>query len=453
MQERPFSSIPIQRNNLRENYVPFDGSSLCNWRATFGRFRGADSWIAQVASRSHTDAPKVVQKSFKSSRPDLNYQRLFARAWRRAVSYLRIEVCVRDVEWTISVQTGRRKRGNKNLIRRNSIPPPQLAEQQTTVGAEDYTTLQTIVARTQLFKNLQYVQSLANLVVNPSVANQYYQGDPLGNLSPSSTNSHLTKLVDKWFLGMDHPATDDVTGPVTWLDVDGTLFDGPPSMNQIHQGDDGDCYFLSGMESIAIQNPRVIENMFIVNGDGTYTVRFYDGKTPVYLTVDSKLPIHDDTGKFVYDDKNFYYYNSANVLWSALAEKAYVQLCEFGWSQPDHTENAYSSIKGGNAGHVMEQVTGKPANDYHLDQTTAAATAKAFLDGKSVVINSKDPSGSPYIVSGHAYAMVGYDRKTHEFELFNPWGLDNKSQNPALLWLTWQQITDNFVSTRVGSKI
>jgi len=47
-----------------------DGSSLCNWRATFGRFRGADSWFAQVASRSHTDAPKVVEKSFKSARRD-----------------------------------------------------------------------------------------------------------------------------------------------------------------------------------------------------------------------------------------------------------------------------------------------------------------------------------------------------------------------------------------------
>jgi hypothetical protein len=28
MQERPFSSISIQRNTLRENYVPFHGSTL-----------------------------------------------------------------------------------------------------------------------------------------------------------------------------------------------------------------------------------------------------------------------------------------------------------------------------------------------------------------------------------------------------------------------------------------
>ena len=31
-QERPFSSISIQGNTLRENYVPFDGSSLSKWQ-------------------------------------------------------------------------------------------------------------------------------------------------------------------------------------------------------------------------------------------------------------------------------------------------------------------------------------------------------------------------------------------------------------------------------------
>ena len=39
----------------------------------------------------------------------------------------------------------------------------------------------------------------------------------------------------------------------------------------------GDCYFISALGTLADSNPAAVQNMFINNGDGTYTVRFYTG--------------------------------------------------------------------------------------------------------------------------------------------------------------------------------
>jgi hypothetical protein len=339
------------------------------------------------------------------------------------------------------------------LSRQDMLDALDIVEQRSTVGAEDFKILQTIVAQTSLFKNVQYVNSLANLVVNPSVANTLYQGNPLGSLSKTSTGAHLTLLVDKWFLGTDHPGTQDVHDPLTWRVVEGTLFSGPPEMHQIHQGDDGDCFFLSGMEALAIHNPQVIVNMFIDNGDGTYTVRFFHGKHPVYVTIDSELPIFNSDGKFVYDDSDLSYNNPSNVLWSAFAEKAYAQLAELGWSRPGQTLNSYMSINDGDPISVYEQITGNPAHDDSVTKVSGSKIAHDFLAGKPVSFNSPEHPHDPQIVPFHIYAMVGYNQQNGKFELFNPWGFHNGSQFPALLWLTWDEIVAHYNYAHVGSAV
>lgn len=71
-------------------------------------------------------------------------------------------------------------------------------------------------------------------------------------------------------------------------------------ISDIQQGDYGDCYFMSSMGAIAREHPGFIEKMIHDNGDGTYTVTFYDPicATPlgpcVYkkheITVDGNFP-------------------------------------------------------------------------------------------------------------------------------------------------------------------
>ena len=63
------------------------------------------------------------------------------------------------------------------------------------------------------------------------------------------------------------------------MQAKGSLFPQTPSHNDEYQGELGDCYFISSLGMIADNNPQAIENMFINNGDGTYTVRFTAART------------------------------------------------------------------------------------------------------------------------------------------------------------------------------
>ena len=109
------------------------------------------------------------------------------------------------------------------------------------------------------------------------------------------------------------------------MTASGSLFPGTPSHRDEFQGQLGDCYLISALGSIADSDPAAIEDMFINNGDGTYTVRFYGGTygtsanadgstsdgflnnacTADYMTVNSSLPVYSN-GMLAYADYESY---------------------------------------------------------------------------------------------------------------------------------------------------
>ena len=95
-------------------------------------------------------------------------------------------------------------------------------------------------------------------------------------------------------------ATSDWGPTYSYTVANGRLFNGTPSYADIRQGGLGDCYLLSSLGETALRTPAVIQNMFIVNGDGTYTVRFYHNGVADYVTVDSALPV-DQYGRLVFN--------------------------------------------------------------------------------------------------------------------------------------------------------
>lgn len=334
-----------------------------------------------------------------------------------------------------------------NLINRSDmISLLRSAEDGGIIDATEMTDLKAIVANTSLFgASGDYVDKLAADVVNGSVANAKYLGQTLGNLAAGATTAKMENLIGKWFLGTDHPvASGDAYKQYSgYRQFSGTLFVSGATYSDIKQGYLGDCYFMSTLGEVALRNPSAITNMFIVNGDGTFTVKFFNNGQANYVTVDSYLPT-DSSGRAIYAGLGMVYNNTANELWTALAEKAYVQLNELGWERvglSGNGQNAYASISGGYVYAAQGQVTGQ--NTVAFTATATGTSFSTFVaawnQGKSIGFASKAKPASTTVVGGHAYAVVGYNATNQTVTLFNPWGIQY-----GLVTLSWSQIQANF---------
>jgi hypothetical protein len=320
-----------------------------------------------------------------------------------------------------------------NLDRADMLQVFQQVEGGGTVSSIEFGDLKDLVAGGSFAPGMpEHVRNLTKKVVNGDTANAHYLGNTLGNLYANAPASHLEKLVNKWFLGLDRP----VTSAGTYRPVNGLLVQNGINFHDVAQGSVGDCYYLAALAKTAYRTSHTIETMFIDNLDNTFTVRFYKNGVAEYVTVDRQLPVNSN-GTSVYASFGGHYNNASNELWVALAEKAYAQLNESGWIGQDGT-NSYAGIDVGKPADAMKQITGRNATGYAtLSKTSVIA---AFNAGKLVAFSSKkdqaDIPSSVGVVAHHVYALVGYNPTTQKFTLYNPWGSE--------LTLSWTQMTQGF---------
>ncbi len=296
------------------------------------------------------------------------------------------------------------------------------------VSTTEFDDLQTIQIYSTLYPELDYVHSLANNVILGTAANATYQGSTLGNLAAGSSSDQLAKLVNKWFLGMDTPLTS-----YSYKTVAGSLYVNGLSYADIRQGMVGDCYLLASLAETALRHASTITDMFIDNGDGTYTVKFYQNGVADYVTVDRRLPV-DSSGNFVYANYGASAGDSNAELWTALAEKAYIQMnAKWGTRQ-----NTYASIASGYIANALSSITGFAAtlgNAFSSFTTAVSQWTSGALMGFASLLTPL----SSTVVGAHAYAVVNYDSVIQKFTLFNPWGIAY-----GLLTLSWTEIQNNF---------
>lgn len=338
--------------------------------------------------------------------------------------------------------------GSSGVNRNEMLAVFDQVENDGTVNTTEFTDLKTVANNAWLFGSFSYVTDLTRSVVLGNVANAHFKGAALGNLAAGSSGAQLDKLVDKWFLGADHPDASYSGLTVTYMSAAGTLFgSGGPKYTDVHQGGVGDCYFVATLGEIALRSPSAIQNMFIVNGDGTYTVRFLQNGVAHFVTVDKQLPTYYG-GYFLYANMGGWYNDATNVLWVALAEKAYVQMNEAGWLRPVEWgggTNAYSGIAAGYFGDVVHQVVNHGCTDYYVNGASDASTLNyAWTNGKLIGFASKSAPADSRIVGNHQYVVVGYYNTTQTVTLFNPWGINNGTQYPGLVNLTLSQLESSF---------
>ncbi|BAZ26995.1 hypothetical protein NIES4073_79090 [Kalymmatonema gypsitolerans NIES-4073] len=330
-----------------------------------------------------------------------------------------------------------RNRFADGLLDRNDIIAIlRQANDGSTVDATEITDLRTLVNNASYLQMPEYVRVLSNKVVNGDTANQKYQGNTLGNLNTGSSDIQMENLINKWFLGGDHPQSS-----YTYQYANGSLFQNGISYQDVKQGQINDCYFLTGLAATAVRSPGTIESMFIDNGDNTFTLRFWHNGVADYVTVDRYLPTNS-LGYLAYANQGSDHNSSSNELWVAFAEKAYAQLNESGWIYQDNS-NTYTGIgKGGYISDALAQITGKKTS--LGNSLNFSSLVDAFNSGQLIGFGTKPTGVASNIVSGHAYALIDYNSSTQKFTLFNPWGVDTNSSKPGVLQLSWSEIESSF---------
>ncbi|MFO0140301.1 MAG: C2 family cysteine protease, partial [Aphanizomenon sp.] len=335
-----------------------------------------------------------------------------------------------------------------NLSRNDMIALFRDAKDSAVIDANELTDLRTIVSNATLFTMQDYVRVLSDYVVNGNTANQWWTGGgttrtSLGNLYAGSSDIQMEKLVGKWFLGTDRPdlrtegdianqGSGSYTGTKTYRAVSGSLFQNGISADDVKQGAVGDCYYVATLSSIAMEKPNYIQNMFIDNGDNTYTVRFFNNGVANYVTVDNYLPTNS-SGSLIYASSGQSYNNSNNELWVALAEKAYAQLAESGWSRPSNVNNGYGSIEGGWMDYVIKQITG--LNSTFNSILNMNETQLINLVNSNQILTAGFVNGGGYgVYNSHAYTITAYNSTTGKFNLRNPWATSHAD-------VTWAELT------------
>jgi hypothetical protein len=198
----------------------------------------------------------------------------------------------------------------------------------------------------------------------------------------------------------------------------------------IKQGGIGDCYFMSSMGAIALQHPELIEKMIHDNGDGTYTVTFYDADcpllgpctyTPHEVTVDanpwdkSSLPGDIEGGK--------------QESWTIILEKAYHK-----WKEERFLEDPLSILP--TPGVALSAMTGKDSVNYPSELMSMDKLYESFTRGDAITAGAQWPTNllrpdeyfnnnlppNEQIVEGHVYFVTGVDPINNTVTVQNPWG-------------------------------
>ena len=217
------------------------------------------------------------------------------------------------------------------------------------------------------------------------------------------------------------------------------------SLNDIHQGQLGDCFLLASLGEIAMINPQTIGSMITQNTNGTETVRlFIDSRTgrpigfntsgarQVSVTVDNKF-----SSQAVNNGGSQDVVNGTKEIWVQVLEKAVATL-----------GGGYNSIaNGGSPIIAMEELTGKQAFSVSPGSLTYAQLM-SFISDKDLIVFDTKASGalSNNLVNNHAYMFEGVSGTGANamLTLGNPWGFHQPTQ------IALSSLSRNFSEIDVG---
>lgn len=196
-----------------------------------------------------------------------------------------------------------------------------------------------------------------------------------------------------------------------------------PSADDIHQGDVGDCYYLSTLAAVAKIDPMRIESQVVQLSDGTFLVQINENGTNDFVHVDGNLPVWSN-GQLAYEGLG-----AQNSTWAAIMEKAFAVVRT--------GADSYASL---NSGWMSESFSTLGLNSTNFLSYSNAGALMSILDqqlaeGKAVTIGTDSAVTGP-LIGSHAYTVIAMTTDASGnitgVEVRNPWGIDGvaNSSNP-----------------------
>jgi hypothetical protein len=187
-------------------------------------------------------------------------------------------------------------------------------------------------------------------------------------------------------------------------------------VNDIFQGNVGDCYYLSVLASVAKTDPARITNNILDMGDGTVVVQLDKNGKPAFVREDEQLPVAVG-GALEYAGLG-----QQNCTWVALYEKAFCY---------DRTNvTSYDALNSGWMDESYEALGANPTSTYSAASATALLTliSKDLAAGQSVTYATDDTPSTTNLIGDHAYTVISVGTDSHgnvtTLTLRNPWGCD-----------------------------
>jgi len=216
------------------------------------------------------------------------------------------------------------------------------------------------------------------------------------------------------------------------------------SVNDLHQGQIGDCFLISSVGELALTHSDAIGKMIRSNADGTETVTLYVdqrgrlptfGTTafkPVSVTVSNVFPSYSINNGATQD-----MVANTKEIWPQILEKAVATL-----------HGGYGAIAyGGNPVIPMEELTGHAATYMSPARLSLAMLQSFIAAGDLITMDTAPQARLPFnLVSNHAYMFekLSVTDGVAMVQLGNPWG----SYQPSAIPFT--QLSRAFVEIDIG---
>lgn len=238
--------------------------------------------------------------------------------------------------------------------------------------------------------------------------------------------------------------------------------------NDVIQGSLGDCFLVSSLATLAQQRPDLIRDAVQDNGDGTYTVTFYEKSgglfgiggsyKPVEITVSSDLPSGE---RYVKTEDSWASatphaglpdnVDGNQELWPLLIEKAYGE-----WKSGSTASRGYALLDdGGQSSKVLTALTGQDSRVESPHHYSIKELADMHDKGYGMTISSLPGSkgkddwyNDGKLVRGHSYWIDSIDETNGTVTIRNPWGYSNSSQNRIVV--KYDDLDDYFRNIHVN---